>query len=437
MTHQQQEPQDSKQYQDSQQTRPASAVAKIKHSLLSMSANALLFSVTIVVMAAFVELVFYGMNKFFPIEVPTIESVESVPNQERLDFFQYHSVYGYAGIPAVEKTFMGKAITHNSKGLRGAALGYTKPKGVRRIAFIGDSQTWGWAVSDHETFPEFTAKVINTELQAGQVEVLNFGATGYGVDQSYLRLISEGLRYQPDIVVLTYFSDNDIWETASSEAWGVQKPYMYKKDGNFCVSNVPPPKASGWPADNIGFIVKNKFNWELPKLQLFGSTFDLAESNVARYFKNRSLNTALFSAWGDDDSNPKQAIERQLGCLEKPAGPPLETWEEKIQLTVDIVMLIKETVEANGGRFMLISKPLEKDVQESHLSSDYVKVLSSLSDRGVDIIELYGESKMVNLKPEHLFIGAGHLSAQGNYLAARKLAERIVKSPSYRSLASE
>jgi len=435
MTHQQ--PHETLQAKASQQAEAKTVIAKIKHSLISMGANTMLFCVTMLVMAAFIELVFYGMNRFFPVEVPIIESVDSVPNQERLDFFQYHSVYGYAGIPTVEKTFMGKTITHNGKGLRGAALGYTKPKGVRRIAFIGDSQTWGWAVSDHETIPEFTAKVINTELQVGHVEVLNFGATGYGVDQSYLRLIGEGLRYQPDIVVLTYFSDNDIWETSSSEAWGVQKPYMYKKDGNFCVSNVPPPKASGWPSDNIGFIVKNKFNWELPKLQLFGSTFDLAESNVVSYFKSRSLNTALFSVWGDDDSNPRHAIETQLGCLEHLAGPPLETWEEKIQLTIDIVMLIKETVEANGSRFMLISKPLENDVKESHLSPDYVKVLSSLSDSGVDIIELYGESKMVNLKSEHLFIGSGHLSAQGNYLAARKLAERIVKTSSHRSLASE
>lgn len=400
--------------------------------------NILLMSGALVFTLVLAEFVFYILNKVSPVEKAEIAEFESIPNQERLDFFQYHPVYGYAGIPNVSKYFNGKLITHNSKGLRGPEIPYAKPDGVSRIAFIGDSQTWGWSVSDAETIPQFTQRIITQELGGGPVEVLNFGATGYGVDQSYLRLISEGLHYSPDVVVLTYFSDNDIWETSSKEAWGVEKPYMYEKeDGQFCVSNVPPRRASGWPSDNIGYILENKLNLNIPTLQFSIFTVDLGNSNIARYFKHRSLSPALLALLGGEPTDPIRAIEEHVGCLEKEPGPLLTSWDEKIQLTLNIIGRIRDTAEANGARFLVVAKPLENDYQSRRNNPDYNKILNGLADRKIDVIELKTEGNLVGLDTRHMYIGSGHLSPQGNFLAARKLAEAITGKDGEPALARE
>ena len=410
----------------------------VKKLIKATLVNGLLFTITLVITLLLAEGVFYGLNTFYPVEKTEIATFDSIPNQERLDFFQYHSVYGYAGIPNVDKTFHGKTITHNAKGLRGKEYSYEKPENTQRIAFIGDSQTWGWAVKNDETIPEFTQLVLSEINRDQPVEVLNFGATGYGVDQSYLRLISEGLHYQPDTVVLTYFSDNDIWETTSVKAWGVEKPYMYEKeDGKFCVSNVPPRRASGWPADNIGFILENRLNFSVPKVQFSAVTIDLSETHIARYFKDRNLTGPLLTMLGMTNGNPIAAIEQHLGCLEQEPGPVLTDWNERVLRTLNIIVLIRDTVEAAGGKFIVIAKPLEKDYKANAISRDYASIVNGLSDAKVDVVELFTEAKMVELQAESMYLAAGHLSPQGNYLAARKLAERITGKPDEPTLAGE
>ncbi len=47
------------------------------------------------------------------------------------------------------------------------------------------------------------------QSEAG-VEVLNLGVSGYGTDQSLLRYLEEGLPYSPDVVVLSYISENNL-----------------------------------------------------------------------------------------------------------------------------------------------------------------------------------------------------------------------------------
>ncbi|WP_045860368.1 SGNH/GDSL hydrolase family protein [Teredinibacter purpureus] len=388
--------------------------------------NTLLFCVSLLVTLLIAEIIFYFLNRYNPVTPPDIATFQGQPNQERLDFFQYHPVYGYAGIPNVSKTFLGKTITHNSRGLRGPELPFKKPDNVKRIAFIGDSQTWGWAVNDGETIPELTSRVLNKELRAGTVEVLNFGATGYGVDQSYLRLITEGLNYDPDVVVFTFFADNDVWESTEKEAWGVEKPYFYEKpNGKLCVSNIPPRRASGWPADNINHIIENKFNLSIKPIQISALTVDLGESNIARYFKHRSLNGALLNLFGNASGDPLAAIEKHVGCLEKEPGPLLSSRAAKVRHTLNLIALTRDTVEANGGEFYVITKPLEEDYRNTHLSLEYKTVLTYLRQHGIALIDLYSEAQMVQLNPNSMFIGYGHLSPQGNYLAARKLGERI------------
>jgi hypothetical protein len=349
-----------------------------------------------------------------------------MPNEERRKFFQYHPVYGYSGLPNVRDKFYGKYITHNSRGFRGPELDYEKPEGTERVVFIGDSQTWGWAVGDDETIPRLTGQLMNEIGKEAVYETVNLGATGYGVDQSYLRFITEGLRYDPDYVVFTYFADNDIWETSSAEAWGVEKPYIYEKeDGRLCVSNVPPARASGWPQDNLTFIMQEKFGIDDFKFRLGGLVVDLEQTHTARYFKNRSLNTALFRRWGSDDSDGLAAIKEHVGCLEREPGPALSDWNDKIDLALKLIYRIQRTAEEHGARFFVVTKPLERDYKSEQQEYTYKTIIKQLYEHRIDVIDLYPLAKVRGMDADATFQAAGHLTVRGNRLVAEALAERI------------
>ncbi len=383
--------------------------------------NSLLILFALLISLVMTEGLFYLLNK--DTSPPKIQVVEGTPNSERLDFFQYHPVYGYSGLPSVSKRFYGKLITHNSKGMRGPEIEYKAADNVKRLAFIGDSQTWGWAVSDDETIPYFASEILNKKLEGITVESLNFGATGYGVDQSYLRYISEGIRYKPDIVVLTYFADNDIWETATSEAWGVEKPFFYEKvSGELCVSNIPPKRASGWPSDNL----ENKFDFKLLALQIGGFNIDFSKTQAARYFKNRSINSSLFASWGTDNSEPLKAIKNHIGCIEKEPAPEIKEWEDKISLTVNIIDQIKSTAEAQGSKFLVVTKPLEQDYRSGEAGYDYSTVLSRLNTLGITVVDMYSVFKEKGVPPEVAYQGAGHLTMPANWLVAETISLHLL-----------
>jgi len=91
-------------------------------------------------------------------------------------------------------------LNSNSHGLRGRReYTYDKPAGVRRIEVFGDSFTFGEEVGDDATFAAQLQR-----LMGSSAEVMNFGVHGYGHDQMLLYFREEGVRYQPDLVVLGF-----------------------------------------------------------------------------------------------------------------------------------------------------------------------------------------------------------------------------------------
>ncbi|MCK5082712.1 MAG: SGNH/GDSL hydrolase family protein, partial [Candidatus Omnitrophica bacterium] len=69
-------------------------------------------------------------------------------------------------------------------------------EGVLRIAAFGDSFTHGDEVANSETW------AAQMEAASPQLDVMNFGVPGYGLDQAYLRYLKEGVHFSPDIVFI-------------------------------------------------------------------------------------------------------------------------------------------------------------------------------------------------------------------------------------------
>jgi lysophospholipase L1-like esterase len=90
-----------------------------------------------------------------------------------------------------------------------------KPDEQTRILFLGDSCTFGYGVAHDETFAQVTETLLQDQTY-GSVECINAGVPGYTLFQGYRYLVTEGLRLQPDVVVLNFgWNDNSSWDNLS------------------------------------------------------------------------------------------------------------------------------------------------------------------------------------------------------------------------------
>jgi lysophospholipase L1-like esterase len=93
--------------------------------------------------------------------------------------------------------------TINSKGFRGLDRDFEKESDKIRLAFLGDSFTLGIGVRDEDTLPANVERELQRNYK--NIEVLNFGVSGYNT-RDEIRLLKEYvLKFKPDIVVVVLF----------------------------------------------------------------------------------------------------------------------------------------------------------------------------------------------------------------------------------------
>jgi len=119
-----------------------------------------------------------------------------------------HPQLGYVHPRSVTYRLGNKRVTLNSHGHRDDEMPLEKPAGERRILVLGDSVTFGWGADQGEDFPARLEALLR-EQEGGAWQVINAGVNGYNSQQEATLLAVEGLRFQPDIVLLIYVS-NDV-----------------------------------------------------------------------------------------------------------------------------------------------------------------------------------------------------------------------------------
>jgi lysophospholipase L1-like esterase len=101
----------------------------------------------------------------------------------------------------------GNVVEHttNRDGFRGSDFSISKAAGTLRIAFLGDSFTFGEGVRFEDTYPEVVARELRNKLGPGRtVESYNFGVGGYNTRQALNALRRWVLLCAPDVVVLGF-----------------------------------------------------------------------------------------------------------------------------------------------------------------------------------------------------------------------------------------
>jgi len=89
------------------------------------------------------------------------------------------------------------------EGIRSAdpKFSYYESPGVRRVALIGDSYTFGNSIKFEDTWGQNLQRRLGADFQ-----VLNFGVDGYGVDQAYLKYLNKVRDWNPEIVIFGLIS---------------------------------------------------------------------------------------------------------------------------------------------------------------------------------------------------------------------------------------
>ncbi|HEX9190109.1 MAG TPA: hypothetical protein VGB87_23735, partial [Vicinamibacteria bacterium] len=118
----------------------------------------------------------------------------------------FSETLGWAPREGVSAVVEGQRVTLNARGYRGRELALPRPRERARLVVLGDSIAFGLGVSDEETF---------TSLLDGRdngIEAGNLAVQGYDPGQELLVLLGEGLRSEPDVVVLAFCLANDFAE---------------------------------------------------------------------------------------------------------------------------------------------------------------------------------------------------------------------------------
>ncbi len=218
----------------------------------------------------------------------------------------------------------------NEKGLRGGPKEYAKPEGVFRIVTLGDSHTFGFGVP--------LAYHYTTLLEGyfKNLEVINLGVNGYGLDQMLLRLQSEGLKYHPDLVLLYLPHYADV-RHMRDKVWGMGKPQFELKNGELILKNSP---------------VSN--NSKLYVTLIDTDRFLARYSRAYRMFRDAILYFYLKSAVANQKNDASKSLEEQDPL--KPTQKELDEMKKVNDVGVAIVKKIHEVSAQNGAAFVLFTR---------------------------------------------------------------------------------
>jgi hypothetical protein len=125
------------------------------------------------------------------------------------------------------KNLYGVEVKINSKGLRDYEYSYEKAANCFRILVLGDSITFGWGVPLELTYSKLLEKELNVYYPQLKVEVINAGVGNYQMRDEVCFLETEGLRYNPDIIIMGFFIDDARVNEKIDYLWFKTHSFLY------------------------------------------------------------------------------------------------------------------------------------------------------------------------------------------------------------------
>ncbi len=308
------------------------------------------------------------------------------------------------------------AVTINSQGLRDVEHDYAKPPDVFRILILGDSYVEGMRVPLEQTFGKRLEERLNQAGLPIRFEVIMAGVSAWGTDQALLWFREEGVRYEPDLVLLGFFPGNDFMNNAEelevANMGGVRKPFFHLVDGELALKYYPfdPAVVPASETSTAVVIDESQTPTDLEEAPLAGWRPWL-QQHVALYrYVTPLIRDAVpglaraMVRWGliepgqeeIDAALPPDYIPVTYGVYRR---PPDQAWQDAFTLTNAIIReLDREVTAQSGARLAVAVLTAQEQV--------YTDLWNSLVDRYTPMREVEWDLEQPNRMVHGILDGA-------------------------------
>lgn len=362
------------------------------------------------------------------------------PNRLPSELRETHPTRGWCLTPGAAGHFRSMAydtrVRINSRGLRDVEHEYDKPPGTFRIVVLGDSYMEAYHVDLEQSLP----RLLERELTGRNVEVINLGTGGYGTAQELLYLEEEGLRYEPDLILLAFYFGNDlrnnhraletlIFGENSLKSFGRPYAAIDENGGGLTISVPDYERARAWVERARQRRAREIADQPLLDGVLIARLIQGALHDPVPYDPN--VHWGPFVAGFDGasgDGRPAEDYERM--------------WNEAWEVTEGLVLRISEVARENGAEPALFLVPdaiqteqrilgavrrrfpaLEIDLTRSH---ERMLAFGARHDLPVlDLLPHFHEAMQRGEGPLFPVRGDLHWNAAGHRVAARELARYL------------
>jgi lysophospholipase L1-like esterase len=307
---------------------------------------------------------------------------------ERDRFWKYDSLLGWVHQPGQEGIFetpqFRTSVRINQKGLRDREHSYQRKTDNERIVVLGDSFAWGYGVEESARFSQLLEKSLG-------VEVINAGVSGYSTDQELLWYKNEGIKYEPDLVILV-LAGNDVGDNDRQLVNTIYyKPRFVLEDGGLVLKGYPVPKTSP----------QGRFVYSVSQRSAF------AYFLVQRYFD-------LLSLYSRVKANADRTDSQRSGTSIK---------SEPFKLTLALIDEIRNTAKSRKAKFMIVTTDRWWNSPSSETYKDFINALRTEGFMVLDVESMPGFDPEVMLIPED-----GHWNQAGHKFVAEEIKAFIESS---------
>lgn len=211
-------------------------------------------------------------------------------------------------------------LQYNSRGIRGPEIPYEKPPGTYRVVIFGDSFIEGYSVNREARVAEQLEKLLTEQDPSRKYQVIALGTAGYSTDQELIWLESEGIKYQPDLVV-TMFYMNDVWFNGQSKYWRGEKPAYVLDNGELKLTNVPVPDPNAGKKEKKKESGRGLKYWIRANSKIMALVSLSLENSPGLRGVATSLGLVAPRDDDEDDGGPK--VSDELSVFQK--SPPVDT----------------------------------------------------------------------------------------------------------------
>jgi hypothetical protein len=315
----------------------------------------------------------------------------------------------------------GVRVRINSDGLRDREHSIAKKPGALRIAVLGDSFAEAVQLPVEKTFWAVLENEMATCRLPGvqEIESINFGVLGYATAHELLTLRHKVWKYSPDIVLLAFFTGNDVRDNSRALSRFEKSPYFIYRDGQLIVDDsFRKVIVLSWPA----------------KLRIF----------LTRHSRLAEVGYGLYRRHQQEVEYRSRSVERGLDdkVFLRPAD---RSWQEAWHVTEGLLRQMNTEIRGHGARFWIatLSQGIQvdpdvrkRDAFRKRLGAETLfypdlRIRDFAEREGIPVVTLalpFAEYATEHHAFLHGFPGAlgqGHWNETGHWLAGKIIAARI------------